>query len=424
MPERLYYAEPFLTSFASRVSDIREVSRSQGRALWQIALDRTAFYPSSGGQPYDTGVLKATAPSGATLDAPILAVEEDEAGEIWHTTPKPLAARTAVEGEIDWGRRRDHMQQHSGQHLLSAVFYGETGAPTISFHLGEMASTIDLAIDAISLEDLELVEKTVNERIAEDRPVRMRTVSRIEAETLLARGELRKLPDREGQIRLIEIEGVDLNACGGTHVRSTGQIGCLLLRGTERTGKGVRVEFLCGLRASQAARMDFSILARTAQTLSASRLQLPEAVDRLLGENKAAHKERQRLGEALVDYQAARYAAEEPIENGLRIVQREFADHDGAYIKLLASRLTASHPQTCALLASTMQEPAKVVVASSRDLGIDCAAALREALAAFGARGGGSPEIAQGQIAGSHLEALFSGLAAALRAQRRPVTPR
>ena len=423
MPERLYYAEPFLTSFTSRVSGIRELSRSQRQTLWQIALERTAFYPSSGGQPYDTGSLRATAPSGATLDAPVLAVEEDETGEIWHNTSKPLLEGTPVHGEIDWGRRRDHMQQHSGQHLLSAVFYRETGAPTISFHLGPTASTIDLAIDALSPEAFERVENAVNERIAEDRPVRVRTVSRSEAGMLLASGDLRKLPERPGAIRLIEIEGVDLNACGGTHVRSTGQIGCLLLRGAERVSKGLRVEFVCGLRAAHASRQDFLSLGRAAQALSASRPEVPAAVDRLLAENKASHKQLQRLGEELVDYQAARFAVEEPIENRLRLVRREFADRDAEYIKLLASRLTALLPQTCVLLASTAQEPARIVVASSPDLDIDCGAALRGALAPFGARGGGSPRMAQGQIEGKNLDALFSGLADTLRAAQTPDLP-
>jgi alanyl-tRNA synthetase len=252
----------------------------------------------------------------------------------------------------------------------------------------------------------------------------MRTVSRGEAESLLESGALRKLPERSGEIRLIEIEGVDLNACGGTHVRGTGQIGCLLLRGTERAGKGVRVEFVCGLRASQAARSDFALLSRAAQRLSVSRLSVPEAVDRLLEENKAAHKERQGLVEELVDAQVARIAIEEPIENGLRVVRREFRDRDAAYVKLLASRLTALLPQTCALLASIAEEPARVVLACSPDLGVDCAAMLREALTAFGARGGGSLEMAQGQIAVSHLEDLFSGLQGVLRPQPQPVTPR
>ena len=150
MSDRLYYADPSLASFDAHVSDIREVSRTQGRSLWQIALDRSAFYPTSGGQPHDTGLLTATSSGGALLQAPILAVEEDEHGEVWHTTPKPLLAGTAVRGYVDWSRRRDHMQQHSGQHLLSAVVYRQLGAATVSFHLGEMTSTIDLARDAIS----------------------------------------------------------------------------------------------------------------------------------------------------------------------------------------------------------------------------------------------------------------------------------
>jgi alanyl-tRNA synthetase len=169
MSDRLYYADPSLAFFEAHVSDIREVSRSQGQSLWQIALDRSAFYPTSGGQPHDTGLLTATSSGGALLEAPILAVEEDDQGEVWHTTPKPLLAGTAVRGYVDWSRRRDHMQQHSGQHLLSAVLYRQLGAPTVSFHLGEMTSTIDLAREGISLEELERVEDTVNEIIAEDR---------------------------------------------------------------------------------------------------------------------------------------------------------------------------------------------------------------------------------------------------------------
>ena len=178
MSDRLYYADPSLASFDAHVSDIREVSRSQGRSLWQIALDRSAFYPTSGGQPHDTGLLTATSSGGALLEAPILAVEEDEQGEVWHTTPKPLLAGTAVRGYVDWSRRRDHMQQHSGQHLLSAVVYRQLGAATVSFHLGEMTSTIDLAREAISPEELERVEDAVNEIIAEDRAITMRTIPR------------------------------------------------------------------------------------------------------------------------------------------------------------------------------------------------------------------------------------------------------
>jgi alanyl-tRNA synthetase len=410
MSERLYYADPSLAFFEAHVSDIREVSRSEGRSLWQIALDRSAFYPTSGGQPHDTGMLTATSSGGALLEAPILAVEEDDQGEVWHTTPKPLLAGTAVRGYVDWSRRRDHMQQHSGQHLLSAVLYRQLGAPTVSFHLGEMTSTIDLAREGISLEELERVEDTVNEIIAEDRAVTMRTISRDEAEMLLAAGTLHKLPEREGAIRLIEIDEIDLNACGGTHVQATGQIGGLLVRGTERMRNGLRVEFVCGVRAAVAARQDLATLTRAAGALSVGRSQVPEAVERLLAEGKAANKARQKLTEELAVYHASRLILEHPIKEGRRVVRQTFTDHDAAYLKLLASRLTASVPQTCALLAATQEEPARVVVAASPDLKIDCGTLLREALAVYGLRGGGSPGVAQGQIPKAQLDALFAGI--------------
>ena len=285
MSDRIYYTNPSLSTFDAHVSDIREASRSQGKSLWQIALDRSAFYPTSGGQPHDTGLLTATSAGGALLEVPVLAVEEDEQGEVWHTTPKPLSAGTAVRGFIDWSRRRDHMQQHSGQHLLSAVIYRQLGAPTVSFHLGEMTSTIDLAREAITEEELERAEDLVNEIIAENRPVTMRTIPRHEAEMLLAAGTLLKLPDREGDIRLVEIDEIDLNACGGTHVQSTGQIGGLHLRGTERVRQGVRVEYVCGIRAAVTARHDLGTLIRAGTLLSVGRSEVAEAVERVQGED-------------------------------------------------------------------------------------------------------------------------------------------
>jgi alanyl-tRNA synthetase len=410
MSDRLYYADPSLASFDAIVSDIREVSRTEGKSLWQIALDRSAFYPTSGGQPHDTGVLTATSSGGALLEAPILAVEEDDQGEVWHTTPKPLLAGTLVRGYVDWSRRRDHMQQHSGQHLLSAVVYRQLGAGTVSFHLGEMTSTIDLAREAISPEELERVEDTVNEIIAENRPVTMRTIPRVEAEMLLAAGTLHKLPEREGDIRLIEIDEIDVNACGGTHVEATGQIGGLLIRGTERVRQGVRVEFVCGIRAMVTARRDLATLSRTATALSVGRLDVGDAVDRLLAESKTGNKARQKLTEELAVYQASSLLLELSSQPGRKLLRRTFADRDAAYLKLLASRMTASAPEICVLLASTQEEPARVIVASSSDAKIDCGALLREALAAYGLRGGGSPSMAQGQIAKVHLHALFSSI--------------
>jgi alanyl-tRNA synthetase len=415
MPDRLYYADPSLATFEAHVADIREVSRNQGRSLWQIALDRSAFYPTSGGQPHDTGLLTATSSGGALLEAPILAVEEDEHGEVWHTTPKPLLAGTAVRGYVDWSRRRDHMQQHSGQHLLSAVLYRQLGAATVSFHLGEMTSTIDLAREAISAEELERAEDAVNEIIAENRSVTMRTIPRHEAEMLLAAGTLHKLPERPGEIRLIEIDEIDLNACGGTHVQATGQIGGLLLRATERMRQGVRVEFVCGLRAAVTARQDLATLTRASTALSVGRPEVAEAVERILAESKAGNKARQKITEELAGYHAASLLREYPLQGERRMVRLTLVDQDAAYLKLLASRLVASAPQTCALLAATHEEPARVVMAASADCKIDCGTLLREGLAAYGLRGGGSPGMAQGQISVAHLDALFDGIEGRIR---------
>jgi alanyl-tRNA synthetase len=325
--ERLYYADSALTRFSATVTDIRERSRSGGASVWQIALDRSAFYPASGGQPYDTGTLIATAPSGARLEAPVVDVEEDEHREVWHLTPKPLLAGTQVEGLVDLARRVDHMQQHSGQHLLSALFYRELSALTVSFHLGDAVSTIDLNREQITPAQLSHIEQLANEIVAQARPVTLRSVSAEDADLLLQAGTLRKLPVRSGDIRLVVIAGegapnpdLDVNACGGTHVSSTSQIGAVLIRGTERVRQTTRVSFLCGNRAIAAARADDTLLAQLGREFSAGRAEIPAAVARLKAELRAGGKERQALREDLANYHAARLLVEDPPQNDLRIV--------------------------------------------------------------------------------------------------------
>lgn len=409
MVDRLYYSDSFLANFDAVVTDIRLVSRIDGEALWQVALDRSAFYPTSGGQPFDKGNLTATSRNGAVLEIPIDEVAEDEQGEVWHYTAKPLVAGTEVHAAIDWERRLDHMQQHSGQHLLSAIFSRELGAHTVSFHLGEESSTIDLNSSSIAHASLERVERLANEIIAQDRKVSVRSVARAEADALLATGQLRKLPERDGEIRLIEIEGVDLNACGGTHVRSTGQIGGLMLRSTEKARQGLRVEFVCGLRAAATARRDFAVLSDAAAKLSVASSQLPQSIDRLLAETKHAAKERQKLREELARYEASELLAKAPVEGGFHIVRRQFADHDADYVKLLASKLTAGLG-TVALLASTQQEPASVVFARSAEAKFSCGELMKATLADLGLRGGGSATMAQGQVPRASLDALFDRL--------------
>jgi alanyl-tRNA synthetase len=396
--ERLYYSDSFLKDFAGTVTDIREVAGSIGEPIWQLLLNRTAFYPTSGGQPFDTGRLSATLKNGTTLEVPVEQVEEDEQGAVWHFLPNPLPAGTQVEGQIDWERRFDHMQQQTGQHLLSAVFSRELQAHTISFHLGEDSSTIDLAGGPLAHHSLERVERIANEIIGEDRPVTTHYVSRGVAEAMLAAGELRKLPDRPGAIRLIDIANYDKNACGGTHVRSTGQIGGLLVRTVEKVSRGVRVEFVCGLRAVRAARADFEILRETSALLSIGAKELAPTVERLLAEGKANAKERQKLREELVVFHASKLAEEVPIENGLRLIVRAWKDRDRDYVKLLASRTATTAPRTVVVFSATNADPVYVFVARSSDLAFNSGQILREALANVGLRGGGSADFAQGEV--------------------------
>ena len=413
--ERLYYSDSFLKEFTSTVTEARALESRDGVLAWQVALDRSAFYPTSGGQPFDTGVLTASSKSGTEFDIQVDQVEEDEHATVWHFVRSELAVGDRVAGRIDWERRFDHMQQHTGQHLLSAVFLRELHAPTVSFHLGESSSTIDVACPPPAHHSLERVERIANEIIGEDRAVSVRYASRAEADAMLAAGELRKLPDREGTIRLIDIADLDRNACGGTHVRSTGQIGGLLVRSVEKVTRGARIEFVCGLRAIRRARADAAILAETAAQLSVGASELADAVKRLLGEGKAGARDRQKLREELAAFHGAKLASETPVEDGVRLVVRACKDRDRDYVRLLASRTASSASSTVVIFTAKEAEPARVFLARSLDLHFDCGRMLREALASLGFRGGGSADLAQGDVPAEHEAALTRLLTDAIR---------
>ena len=411
--ERLYYSDSFLKTFTGTVAGVRRLASSE--PFWQLSLNRTAFYPTSGGQPFDLGKLRVSSPGGIALEIPVEEVAEDENGTVWHCVRQPLEVGTEVEGHINWERRFDHMQQHTGQHLLSAIFVKELQAPTVSFHLGTDVSTIDLAVASPARVDLERVERIVNEIIGEDRPVTVSYVSRDEAEALLTAGDLRKLPDREGTIRLIDIADCDRNACGGTHVRSTGQIAGLQLRGVEKVSRGVRVEFVCGLRAIRASRRDAAILSDTAGLLSTGAPELLAAVSRMLAEGKARAREHQKLREELATYQSARLISEEPVNNGLRLIVREWKDRDRDFVKMLASHAAAAESSTAVVFCAKESDPSRVFIARSPDLKFHCGSMLREALSRFGLRGGGSPDLAQGDVPKEHERALLVAVIDAIR---------
>src|SRR5215467_10456496 len=297
MTQRLYYHDSFLYDF-----DARAIESLEREGKHAVVLDRTAFYPTSGGQVHDTGKLLLE----DNREVAVVEVADEEDGRILHFTAEPLAAGTAVHGAVDAARRRDHMQQHSGQHVLSAAFIRLFNMPTVSFHMGAESCTIDLETASLTPSQVQEAERLANEVVLEDRPVAVRFVPPEEARQL----GLRKLPPKQtGDLRLIDIADFDLTACGGTHVRSTGQIGGILLRKTEKVKQGVRVEFVCGQRAVTVARKDYSTLTEAAAIYSTHIHDLPQQVRKAQEESKAAAKAQRALLDELADLSAERMRA-------------------------------------------------------------------------------------------------------------------
>ncbi|HEY5028410.1 MAG TPA: alanine--tRNA ligase-related protein [Candidatus Angelobacter sp.] len=389
MTDRLYYHDSFLYDFDARVVEALE---RQGRSA--IVLDRTAFYPTSGGQVYDLGVLTA---DGQQIVITEVADEED--GRILHFAAEPLAAGTQVHGSVDAVRRRDHVQQHSGQHVLSAAFIRLFNMPTVSFHMGEESCTIDLDTTGLSASQAQKAELLANEVIAEDLPVSIRFVPLEEARQL----GLRKLPPRQtGDLRLIDITDFDLTACGGTHVRATGQIGSILLRKIEKVKQGMRVEFVCGLRAVNTARRDYTTLTEAASLYSSHIYDVPEQVRKSLTEAKSAGKAQHKLLEELAELYAERLLAQ--AAGSPQVITEFFSDRDALFIKLLAQKLTAGKSAVVALLASGTGQPT-LVFAQSPGQKSNMGQLLKDAMAQLGGRGGGSADMAQGGFAAGSVDA-------------------
>jgi alanyl-tRNA synthetase len=387
MTERLYYHDSTLLEFEAEILDVLPQGSGSRPA---VVLDRTAFYPTSGGQVFDTGWI-------VTADERklhVLEVAEQEDGAILHYLEGPVVidAGTRVRGLIDAHRRRDHMQQHSGQHVLSAAFIRLFNLPTVSFHMGVDYCSIDLDAKSLSPEQVGAAEALANDVVMENRSVEIRFVSQQEARDL----GLRKLPPLEKEkLRLIDIRDFDLTACGGTHVSGTGQIGCILLRKTEKVKQGWRLEFVCGTRAVRTARKDYTTLTEAAGLLSSHLRDLPDQIRKIQEESRAARKAREQLLEELADLHAARLLEQALEGGGRKVILRTYDDRDLAFIKLLAQRLTRQGSPVVALLAATSPPPA-LVFAESPGQPFDMGALMRDALAQLGGRGGGSREMAQG----------------------------
>jgi alanyl-tRNA synthetase len=373
--ERLYYTQPSPREFDATVVAVGE---HQGHPV--AVLDRTAFYPTSGGQSFDVGILN---------DVRVLDVVDREDETVAHVLERPLDAGATVHGVLDWSRRFDHMQQHTGQHVLSASFDHLFQARTVGFHLGADVSTIDLSRE-LSAEAIARAEEDANRIVWEDRPVAVRFATEQEAAAM----PLRKEPERGGLLRLIDVEGFDLSACGGTHVARTGEIGAIQVLSWERFRGGLRLEFACGARAMRAFRRSRDVVVGCIRSLSVLPEELPAAIERVQAENKDLRKALKGSQEQLARYEAITLA-DGAIQIGDRhVVVDALAGWDAGTLKAIAVAIAARPGYDGALFSA--EAPFLAVVVRSPGGALDAATVLRKLVERFGGKGGGRGDMAQG----------------------------
>jgi alanyl-tRNA synthetase len=378
MTERLYYTDPYCREFESTVTAADE---HDGRL--HVTLAETAFYPTSGGQPFDTGQLGGS----RVVDV----VDDEERGAIVHVieAARPaVAPGSRVRGAIDWHRRFDHMQQHTGQHVLSAALDHLFSARTVSFHLGSASSTIDIARE-LSSRDIAAAEEEANRIVWEDRPVVVRFATAAEAAAM----PLRKESAREGTLRLIDIEGFDLSACGGTHVARTGAVGLIAIRSWERFKGGQRLEFLCGGRALAGFRALREAVDACVGITSAAPDELGQAIERYQADLKDQKRTITGLQTELARFRAAEIAGEAESIGSSRVAFKAL-DTDANGLKGLAATVATRAGHAAVLVSST--QPLLIVVARHPDVPFAANALLSTLVARFGGRGGGKAELAQG----------------------------
>ena len=385
MTHRLYYTDSYLKAFDASVVERADDGR-------RVYLDRTAFYPTSGGQPFDTGWL-----GGVEVTDVV-----DEGERVAHFLAAPLAEGPAF-GQVDWPRRFDHMQQHTGQHLLSAVLADLWGYQTIGVHFGRGASTLDLESGTLTQDQVSRAEERANAVVVENRPV---DVTFEEAESAAG---LRKPSDRGGTIRVVTIRDIDRSACGGTHVRATGEMGLITIRKVERVRKAMRVEFLCGGRAVRQARADQSLLSQLAAEFSSPAEDLPRLIQSQREDLKEAQSGRREM-QASLDVCRARelYGAATPDATGIR---RAVVRDSGEPLESLRGLAQAFASLPMAMFVGGVASPPAIVLAASPDTRVNAAEVLKGLLAAVGGRGGGSPALAQGILPGrAELDSVIGSL--------------
>jgi alanyl-tRNA synthetase len=378
---RLYYDDSYQREFSAQVLSC-EPELHGTMPAWGVVLDSTALYPTSGGQPHDLGKLG---------DANVLDVR-DEGEDVVHVVDREVPLGSLA-GCVDWARRLDHMQQHTGQHLLSAMFQERYGRPTASFHLGAEVCTIDLRGPEPTEEILEGAERAANQVISEDRPIAVRYGTAEEFAELGVRKEIQ----RSGILRAIEIEGADLQPCGGTHVKSTAQIGIILVRRCTKIRQDWRVEFVCGRRAAGVARHDFLLLHHAAEGLGCAPEDVPASVQRAIAERDTHFKTVKSLLQRLAEMDAAAVlSVAQPGASGLRVIARAFDEASQAdYLSYFATQLAKSE-KTIALLGRSAC--GHLIFAQHRSAGKDMNALLKRVLEQFAGKGGGTRDFARGKL--------------------------
>ncbi|HNS04634.1 MAG TPA: alanine--tRNA ligase-related protein [Candidatus Saccharicenans sp.] len=368
--EKLYFENAYLKEFTARVIG-QEVRDGQRLAV----LDRTAFYPESGGQPHDTGFINGIR---------VIRVEEEN-GVIFHYLEGELAANE-VRGQIDWERRFDHMQQHTGQHILSQAFYQVVKGETLSFHLGQVESTVEIDIQSIKDETLFQVERLANDLVFSDVEIKAYFLS----EDKIASVPLRKPPKVSGLIRIVEVSGFDYSACGGTHCERSGQVGLVKVIKQERIRGHVRFSFVCGFRALTEFKHRLDWLQAAARLFSSEEKEVPTAAARTLDELRSLKKKQQRLEENLAIFEATEMLA----RSQSKIISGLFPDKSPGELKFLALQLV-HRAEVMVVLAGLAENSFHLVIAAAENLKTDVRQVIPVLQAEINLKGGGSPTLVQ-----------------------------
>jgi len=375
MTERLYYQDSYLRQFVANC-----IRTTKTANAFELVLDQTAFYPTSGGQPHDLGFIE---------ERPVQEVYENAEGEVIHSIAQPIEVGP-LRCSIDWMRRFDHMQQHTGQHILSQAFLRAGQLDTISFHMGATYATIDLSAESVTNDQVRRAEALANEIIRENRLVKVKIVEPEEASDL----GLRKESRREGPLRIVEVDQFDVSACGGTHVRHTGEIGEIVVRKIERVNRQVRIEFVCGQRALESHRSALLSLDAIASKLSVGRSEAIERVERQIEEAKQLRKLLQEKNKALAFFIAQDAYAQAPEHQGIKLVKRLFEQEDFDFLKLVAQHVVARGP--CVALLGNQGAQAQLVLAQTEPLKLDLRGLLNECCQLIEGKGGGAATLVQG----------------------------